>query len=134
MLEVKPNKTYNNDNNYDLELLSCVFCLLMNVLAPKREDQSISIGFTINPFMREDGCDEMRDPPLPPLAHHASQKLEWRSLAYYNCASCNRVGADYIINKKPREQKTLPTPICSSCYYRMLNSRLDKNIEEERRN
>ena len=71
--------------------------------------------------MRDEGCDEMRDPPLPPLARHASQKPEWRSLAYYNCAICNRVGADYIVNKSENE-RTLPTAVCGACYSRIMNN------------
>ena len=69
-------------------------------------------------LMRE---DDMTLPPLPPMARQPSEKLQWRSLAYYNCAACNRVGADYIINV-PEEEHHLPIPVCSSCYQRTLNN------------
>ena len=65
--------------------------------------------------MRED-----MTPPLPPLVPQPSDKLRWRSLAYYNCAICNRVGADYIINVP---EEGLPIPVCSTCYLRTLNNK-----------
>ncbi len=74
--------------------------------------------------MRREEDEIIVDPPLPPLAGRASEKLEWRSVAYYNCAVCNRVGADYIVNvqeEEEEEEKILPTPVCSTCYYRVLN-------------
>ncbi len=74
--------------------------------------------------MRREEDEIMVDPPLPPLAGRASEKLEWRSVAYYNCAVCNRVGAEYIVSmseEKEAEGKDLPTPVCSTCYYRILN-------------
>ena len=69
--------------------------------------------------MREEEDDMTLLPPLPPMARQPSEKLQWRSLAYYNCAACNRVGADYIINVP---EEALPIPICSSCYFRTLNN------------
>jgi hypothetical protein len=53
-------------------------------------------------------------PPLLPLVPHPLDKPQWRSVAYYNCGICNRVGADYIINVP--EEEGLPIPVCSSCY------------------
>ena len=47
--------------------------------------------------MREEEDDMIAFPPLPALARQPSDRPEWRCLAYYNCAICNRVGADYII-------------------------------------
>ena len=70
--------------------------------------------------MREEE-DDMTLPSLPPIARQPSEKLQWRSLAYYNCAACNRVGADYIINV-PEEEHHLPIPVCSCCYHRTLNN------------
>ncbi|HEU0144517.1 MAG TPA: hypothetical protein VFQ47_07010 [Nitrososphaera sp.] len=64
--------------------------------------------------MRED-----MTPPLPPLVPQPSDKLRWRSQAYYNCVICNRVGADYIINVP--EEEVLPITVCSTCYLRTLN-------------
>jgi len=55
--------------------------------------------------MRREEEETILDPPLPPLAGRASEKLEWRSIAYYNCAVCNRVGADYIVNMSEKEEK-----------------------------
>jgi hypothetical protein len=73
--------------------------------------------------MREEEDDMTLQPPLPPMARQPSEKLQWRSLAYYNCAACNRVGADYIINVPEEEQHHhLPIPVCSSCYHRTLNN------------
>lgn len=73
-------------------------------------------------IMRREEDETILDPPLPPLAGRASEKLEWRSIAYYNCAVCNRVGADYIVNMLEKEdEKNLPTTVCSTCYCRMLN-------------
>jgi hypothetical protein len=71
--------------------------------------------------MRREEDEIIVDPPLPPLAGRAAEKLEWRSVAYYNCAVCNRVGADYIVNVSEDEEKILSTPVCSICYYRVLN-------------
>ena len=71
--------------------------------------------------MREE--DDFISPPLPSLARHPSDKPEWRSLVYYNCAVCNRVGADYIINVP---EESLPTPVCGSCYSRTLNNKTKK--------
>ena len=56
-------------------------------------------------IMRREEDETILDPPLPPLAGRASEKLEWRSIAYYNCAVCNRVGADYIVNMSEKEEK-----------------------------
>ena len=70
--------------------------------------------------------DYMTLPPLPPLARHPSDMREWRSLAYYNCAICNRVGADYIINVP---EEPLPIPICGSCYFRTLNNNIVKKTQ-----
>jgi hypothetical protein len=83
--------------------------------------------------MRREEDEIMVDPPLPPLAGRASEKLEWRSLAYYNCAVCNRVGAGYIINIPPEEEEeNLPSPVCGTCYYRMLNNKTDKKKVKKR--
>ncbi len=72
--------------------------------------------------MRREEDEIIVDPPLPPLAGRASEKLEWRSVAYYNCAVCNRVGADYIVNvPQKEEEKNVLTPLCSTCYCRILN-------------
>jgi hypothetical protein len=77
--------------------------------------------------MREDEEDDMTlQSPLPPMTRQPSEKLQWRSIAYYNCTACNRVGADYIINV-PEEEHHLPIPVCSSCYHRAVsNERMKK--------
>ena len=62
--------------------------------------------------MREED-DMIAFPPHPPQARQPSVKPVWRCLAYYNCAICNRVEADYIINVP---EEALPIPVCSSCY------------------
>ena len=74
--------------------------------------------------MREE--DDMIAFPLHPAqARQPSVRPVWRCLAYYNCAICNRVEADYIINV-PKEHH-LPIPVCSSCYHRTLNNeRMEK--------
>jgi len=73
--------------------------------------------------MREEEDDITLLPPLPPMTRQPSEKLQWRSLAYYNCAACNRVGADYIISVSEEEQlHHLPIPVCSSCYHRTLDN------------
>ena len=77
-----------------------------------------------NFLMREEEDDMIAFPPLPPLARQPSDRPEWRCLAYYNCAICNRVGADYIINvpEEEEQQRHLPIPVCSSCYHRTLDN------------
>jgi hypothetical protein len=76
-----------------------------------------------NFLMREED-DMIAFPPHPPLARQPSERPEWRCLAYYNCAICNRVGADYIINVPEHH---LPIPVCGSCYHRTLdNERMEK--------
>ena len=50
----------------------------------------------------------------PSQARQPSVKPEWRCLAYYNCAICNRVEAHYIINVP---EEALSIPVCSSCYF-----------------
>ena len=73
--------------------------------------------------MREE--DDMILQSLPPQARQPSVRPVWRCLAYYNCAICNRVEAEYIINV-PKEHH-LPIPVCSSCYRRTLdNERMEK--------
>lgn len=69
--------------------------------------------------MREED-DMIAFHPHPSQARQPSVKPEWRCLAYYNCAICNRVEAEYIINV-PKEHH-LPIPVCSSCYHRTLDN------------
>ena len=74
--------------------------------------------------MREED-DMIAFPPHASQARQPSVKPEWRCLAYYNCAICNRVEAEYIINV-PKEHN-LPIPVCSSCYHRTSdNERMEK--------
>jgi hypothetical protein len=58
------------------------FTYKLLILSTETDPQSISICYTINFLMREE--DDMTLPPLPPLARHPSDMLEWRSIAYYN--------------------------------------------------
>jgi hypothetical protein len=84
------------------------------------EDNLLVLKYYVVPSifsMREQ--DDMTLPTLSPMAGRRSEKLQWRSLAYYNCTTCNRIVADYIVNV-PEEH--LPIPVCSSCYHRMLNN------------
>jgi len=70
--------------------------------------------------------DDMIAFPLHPAqARQPSVRPVWRCLAYYNCAICNRVEAEYIINV-PKEHH-LPIPVCSSCYHRTIDiERMEK--------
>ena len=73
--------------------------------------------------MREED-DMIAFPPHASQAQQPSVKPEWRCLAYYNCAICNKVEADYIINGP---DEALPIPVCGSCYHRTLdNERMEK--------
>ena len=74
--------------------------------------------------MREE--DDMIAFPLHSAqARQPSVRPVWRCLACYNCAICNRVEAEYMINV-PKEHH-LPIPVCSSCYRRTLdNERMEK--------
>ena len=38
----------------------------------------------------------------------------------HNCALCNRVGPDYVINM---QEEDLPITVCSTCYLRTLNNK-----------
>ena len=69
--------------------------------------------------MREED-DMIAFPFHPAQARQPSVKPEWRCLAYYNCAICNKVEADYIINGP--EEHRLPIPVCSNCYHRTLDN------------
>ena len=75
--------------------------------------------------MREED-DRIAFPPHPPQARQPSVKPEWRCLAYYNCAICNKVEANYIINGP---EEALPIPVCSSCYFPTLN---DKTVKKKK--
>jgi hypothetical protein len=99
--------------------------MITKTVYEESSSEYISISYAINSSMREE--DDMTLPPLPPLARHPSDMREWRSLAYYNCAICNRVGADYIINVP---EESLPTPVCSSCYFRTLNNKTVKKKKQ----
>jgi hypothetical protein len=77
--------------------------------------------------MREED-DMIAFPPHASQARQPSVKPEWRCLAYYNCAICNKVGADYIINVP---EEALPIPVCSSCYFCTLNDKTMVNKKME---
>jgi hypothetical protein len=57
--------------------------------------------------------------PLP-LVSQPSDKPQWRSVAYYNCRICKRIGADYVINV-PEEGGGTPIPVYSGCYMTASN-------------